>query len=297
MANCVCAAGPVSDPIRISPISCDCIDKSSSCRVVTNHVCVCSLAEHLLRCALWKRYGTGDGFTPTTSNSTANRFFSIYKIAGAAAPQKSFAFTVEKCKIQTEQNVPPGFVPATEKFCYRLNRIQSPTRAPDVASHTATLSDLLLTSYFDYYVVSIDVPLEGKPSSGWNYYCLVRTNCERPRQEKPTYANCVESHKANDSKCPVFCREARVRDLKVPPQILQGIDPKHLEALMTPKEPPQPFPKQNIMKEQLSLSCSTQRPKSIITPTQEVRPALELPAETIKHLGQLLTSSASHILT
>ncbi|XP_059046163.1 serine/arginine repetitive matrix protein 1-like [Achroia grisella] len=44
-------------------------------------------------------------------------------------------------------------------------------------------------------------------------------NCDRPRDQKPTCANCAKPHTANDRKCPVYKREARQRGIKPRPPV------------------------------------------------------------------------------
>ncbi|GBP60600.1 hypothetical protein EVAR_50964_1 [Eumeta japonica] len=51
-------------------------------------------------------------------------------------------------------------------------------------------------------------------------------NCERPREEKPTCADCAGPAIANDKRCLVYHRKARARGLKVPLQPPQGKDPR-----------------------------------------------------------------------
>ncbi|GBP72653.1 Nucleic-acid-binding protein from transposon X-element [Eumeta japonica] len=44
-------------------------------------------------------------------------------------------------------------------------------------------------------------------------------DCPRPRDQKPTCANCQGPHPASDKRCPAFRREARQRGITIPPPI------------------------------------------------------------------------------
>ncbi|GBP70185.1 Nucleic-acid-binding protein from transposon X-element [Eumeta japonica] len=116
-------------------------------------------------------------------------------------------------------------------------------------------------------------------------------SCERPREEKPTCANCDGPHTANDRRCPVFA-EARVRGLKPP----QGKDLRRPEAKKALQDIATPETqcnggRQHHYRENLSPRPIV-KPKPIPAPTQGETTEQAQRAEATEPIEQPPTDSA-----
>lgn len=58
----------------------------------------------------------------------------------------------------------------------------------------------------------------------------IARDCDRPRDQPATCANCAKQHPANDRRCPVFRREARKRGIKVAPSMPVAKPPQQTPA-------------------------------------------------------------------
>ncbi|XP_059056858.1 serine/arginine repetitive matrix protein 1-like [Achroia grisella] len=99
-------------------------------------------------------------------------------------------------------------------------------------------------------------------------------NCDRPRDQKPTCANCAKAHTANDRKCPVYKREARQRGIKPRPPVPTATT-KTPVAQTQRRNKPTAAPRTYV----------AQAPPPVITVEETAGANLMAPANEPKHRG------------